>query len=114
MQTFQFYAANLFSLDCEKSAYLYSKLFSLSISYSSKNHAELLSESGFSIFLNKPSKSCNVSPGSISFLVSESQFKNINLEPLILETVHLENRYASYLDEYSNRIWVFVKDESKK
>ena len=109
MQTFQFYAANLFSLDCEKSALLYSRLFSFSIWSKTQNHAELRSDSGFVLFIDKPSLYCNVTQGTISFTVPELNLKEINLDPLKLESYNEKNMYVSFLDEYSNRIWVFKR-----
>lgn len=114
MQNFQLYAANLFSLDCEKSALLYSKLFSLSIRSAKVHHAELQSDTGLAIFIDKPSDTCKVSPGSISFVVPELNLSEMNLEPLNFESYDEKGKYAAFLDEYSNRIWVFAKNESKK
>lgn len=107
MESLNFYAANLLSFDCEKSAILYSTLFSFSIVSLSKNHSELRSSSGFCIFFSKPSIHCNIAPGSISFSVKDLDLDKLNLEPLQLEFYHDKEKYISYLDEYSNRIWVF-------
>ncbi len=109
MENFQFYAANLYSLDCEKTALLYSKLFSLSPVSISKNHSELHSPEGFSIFIDMPSVHCNVTPGTISFSISNLDLQKINLEPLKLESYYEKENYASFLDEYQNRVWVFEK-----
>jgi hypothetical protein len=109
MENFQFYAANLYSLDCEKTAQLYSKLFSFSIVSISKNHAELQTKNGFSIFIDMPSLHCKVSRGTISFSVSNLDFQKMNLEPLQLESYYEKENYASFLDEYYNRVWIFEK-----
>ena len=109
MKDLQFYAANLYSLDCERTAVLYQRLFSLSILSSSKNHAELRSSNGFSIFIDKPSIHCNVTPGTKSFCVSELNESSFDLDPLSLESFHEKEKYASFLDEYQNRIWIFEK-----
>ena len=109
MKDLQFYAANLYSLDCEKTALLYARLFSLSIVASSKNHAELRSTNGFSIFIDKPSIHCNVTPGTLSFCVLELNESSFDLDPLSLESFHEKEKYASFLDEYQIRIWIFEK-----
>ena len=109
MEKFNFYAANILSEDCEKSASIYSRLFLLEIVYAKKNHAELKSSAGFSIFIDKPSNECNVSPGTISFSIPNFEIEELNLEPLVLESFFKKENYASFLDEYKNRVWVFEK-----
>lgn len=109
MENFYFYAANILSEDCEKSATLYSRLFSLEILYAKKNHAELKSSNGFSLFIDKPSLECKVSPGSISFSIPCFNLEKINLAPMVLESYYEKGNYASFLDEYQNRIWIFEK-----
>ncbi len=109
MENFQFYATNLYSLDCEKTALLYSKLFSFSIVSISKKHSELRTNTGFTIFIDMPSVHCNVSPGTISFSVLDLDLAKINLEPLKLESYYEKGNYASFLDEYQNRVWIFEK-----
>lgn len=109
MNKIQFYAANLLSLDCENTARQYVKLFSFSIVSISKNHAELKTQTGFSIFVDCPSLHCPVSPGTMSFTVPEWNLDTLNLDPLKLESFHKKEKYASFLDEYANRIWIFEK-----
>jgi hypothetical protein len=109
MEKFNFYAANILSEDCEKTASIYSRLFSLEIVCAKKNHAELKSSAGFSIFIDKPSNECNVSPGTISFSLPVFNLDKINLAPLVLESYYKKENYASFLDEYQNRVWVFEK-----
>lgn len=109
MSLYQFYGANLFSLDCEKSALVYSENFPLKIISKSKNHAELKTENGISIFLDKPSEHCNVSSGTITFTVSKLRIDEIHLSSFKLEFHSEKNKYASFLDEYKNRVWIFER-----
>ena len=109
MENFYFYAANILSEDCEKSSSIYSTLFSLKILNVKKNHAELKSQSGFSLFIDKPSTECKVIPGTISFSIPSLNLEKINLSPLVLESYFKKENYASFLDEYKNRIWIFER-----
>jgi len=109
MNAFTFHAANLLSEDCQKSAEIYSRLFDLKILKAKVNHAELESKSGLFLFLDKPSVFCPISPGSISFSVPTFKVYEINLEPLQLESYFEKQNYASFLDEYKNRIWIFER-----
>ncbi|HMV43929.1 MAG TPA: hypothetical protein PK079_01385 [Leptospiraceae bacterium] len=109
MNAFQFYGANLYSLDCIKTAKIYKDLFSLSILVASENHAELKTESGITVFIDRPSVHCFVTPGTVTFTVPSLDVDNLDLSPLVLESYFEKGRYASYLDEYKNRIWIVEK-----
>ena len=109
MNSFPLHAANLLSEDCRKSAEIFSRLFDLKIRVAKINHAELESDLGLYLFLDKPSVHCPISPGSISFSVSFLNIKEINLEPFVLESYYEKENYASFLDEYKNRIWIFER-----
>lgn len=100
------------SEDCIESAELFSKLFQLKILNSKINHAELQSDSGLFLFINKPSIQCPVNPGSISFYISSLNVDRLDLEPLLLESYNEKENYASFLDKYQNRIWIFEKNKN--
>lgn len=109
MYPFHFHAANLLSENCIESAELFSKLFGFKILKVKMNHAELESVPGFHLFFNKPSSHCPVNPGSISFSLPTFNIKEINLKPLELESYFEKENYASFLDSYKNRIWIFER-----
>ncbi len=105
----EFSGFNLLSEDCSASANLYNKIFQFTIIKSSENHSELMISEHNILFFNKPSLNCAVSPGSFTLKV-----KLLDIEKLKdyfycfrMETYAEKNKYASFLDQYSNRIWVY-------
>lgn len=103
-----FYAVNLYSLDCTKSAELYSFLFGWEISVLTSNHSELITKEGVKVIFSKPSESCPVTPGTLTMTLTRFPAKEeLQKFPFTLETYSEEKSYLSLLDEYKNRIWFY-------
>jgi hypothetical protein len=97
------------SEDCKSSANLYNKIFQFTIINSSENHSELMVSANNSLFFNKPSLNCPVSPGSFSLKIDFLDIEKLKeyFYCFSLESYSEKNKYASFLDQYNNRIWVY-------
>lgn len=100
---------NLMSEDCVASADLYNKVFQFTIIKSSENHSELMISENNILYFNKPSMNCAVSPGSFTLKVKLLDIKKLKeyFSYFRFETFSEKNHYASFLDQYNNRIWVY-------
>jgi hypothetical protein len=107
----RFFSLNLYSLDCSKSAEVYSKYLNWKIISSSKNHSELLTPEEIRVIFSAPGENCPVSPGSFTLFVNN--LSNVfNFSEFRQEISHRgKENYDSYLDEYGNRIWVYEFNE---
>ena len=113
MFNFQVYGINLFSENCIESCKIYEKAFGFKILFQSLNHAELEINQWARLIFSKNSEHCKIDSGSFTLKLKELNIDSLktHLNQFNLETYYPEKQYASFLDHYGNRIWIYESQD---
>ncbi len=109
MSNFRFYAINLLSENCIESCKLYEDVFGFKRIHSSENHSELEINSEQRLIFSKNSSHCKIDSGSFTLTLEKMdiEFLKSKLKSFFLESYLPEKKYASFLDNFGNRIWFY-------
>ncbi|TGK39018.1 hypothetical protein [Leptospira andrefontaineae] len=107
--TLSFFGASLKSEDCSLSAKLYSNLFGGEVQVSSLGHAEILFSENQRVIFSKEAEECPVTPGTLVWKIAKAQAASFETKLLGsgFQKESTSEKYASYLDPWKNRIWLY-------
>lgn len=94
--------------DATQALSLYSKLLGGEVLVASPPHSELQLPNGQKIIFSKPSTNCPVSPGTLTLSLSEEE-KEPDWVSLGFTLESRTEKYASFLDPWKNRVWMYPK-----